>query len=163
MFPIGLNDALGHTEAAARRRQKCCCDWWLFFPHAVAAADRRMNAVCEHPNGFLPVLPPISRLHVRAHRGKLRRDPFHSHSIVSETPNPFFLRMESFRQPEFTVRSAVKSLRLSTIDADRRRKGRSASAATRHISTVNTVTGEKLRRSRCARQRNSTATGFQTA
>ena len=29
-----------------------------FFLNAVAAADRPVKAVCEHPHGFLPVLPP---------------------------------------------------------------------------------------------------------
>jgi hypothetical protein len=47
-----------------------------FFLHAVAAADRRVKAVCEHPNGLLPILPPSSRLpdllsHLAGHETKL--------------------------------------------------------------------------------------------
>src|SRR5579863_1946511 len=40
-----------------------------------------------------------------------------------------FLSAERFCPPQFTVRSAVKNVRLSTIDADRRRKDRNVAGA----------------------------------
>jgi hypothetical protein len=85
-------------------------------------AQRRLRADGVGANGvFCKFRPSFRRFGLTANRGKLCRQPPHSHSIVSDTYKPLKLIDLLAGYAELTVTSTAKTFRLGAIDGDRSR------------------------------------------
>jgi hypothetical protein len=89
--------------------------------------NRRLRTVGEAANRVFASFAPSFRPYgLTPNRGKLCRQLPHSHSIVAGTYKDLTLLVFFQAYNELTVRPTVKQIRLSAIDGDRCRKGKTS-------------------------------------
>jgi hypothetical protein len=101
------------------------CSW----PKAAVACCPDTCRTPRYESGFCQFCPSFRGSGLTATRGKLCRQPPHSHSIVAGTYKRLKLMPFSSGHAEPTVTSTAKNFRLRAIDSDRCRKGQGSLAA----------------------------------